>query len=55
MTSLPSDISAFIPKCIKEKQYTLAAAGVITALVITVIALAGKYEEPSVFIWHKWV
>ncbi|KAJ6644728.1 hypothetical protein lerEdw1_013612 [Lerista edwardsae] len=37
--------AAFIPKCIKEKQYTLAAAGVITVLVITVIALAVLWDE----------
>ncbi|KAJ6644729.1 hypothetical protein lerEdw1_013611 [Lerista edwardsae] len=37
--------AAFIPKCIKEKQYTLAAAGVITVLVITVIALAARKPE----------
>ncbi|XP_066474692.1 C-type lectin domain family 2 member B-like isoform X2 [Tiliqua scincoides] len=37
--------AALIPKCIKEKKYTLAAAGVITALVITIIALAARKPE----------
>ncbi|XP_061475198.1 C-type lectin domain family 2 member D-like isoform X2 [Rhineura floridana] len=32
--------TVFIPKCIKDKKYTLAATVIITTLVITIIALA---------------
>uniref|UniRef100_A0A670ISA8 C-type lectin domain-containing protein n=1 Tax=Podarcis muralis TaxID=64176 RepID=A0A670ISA8_PODMU len=39
-------IPVFIPKCIKDKKYTLAAVAVITALVITIIALAVKKPQP---------
>uniref|UniRef100_UPI0010A03C10 early activation antigen CD69-like n=1 Tax=Podarcis muralis TaxID=64176 RepID=UPI0010A03C10 len=37
--------AVFIPKCIKDKKYTLAAVAVITALVITIIALAGRIRD----------
>ncbi|XP_053234665.1 C-type lectin domain family 2 member D-like isoform X1 [Podarcis raffonei] len=38
--------AVFIPKCIKDKKYTLAVVAVITALVITIIALAVKKPQP---------
>ncbi|KAJ7317279.1 hypothetical protein JRQ81_003441 [Phrynocephalus forsythii] len=37
--------AAFIPKCIADKKYTLAAAALVTALIIAVIALAVKKPD----------
>ncbi|XP_020671471.3 C-type lectin domain family 2 member D [Pogona vitticeps] len=43
---MTEDSAAFIPKCITDKKYTLAAALLITVLTIALIAVAVKKPAP---------